>query len=304
VGCLDRDFNNFCGVTDERQFSKDDLVIYGHLSRTASPIYKIKYATHPYYRKFYEAYLKNFGDWFYSDRNEKKTAYSKPDLSIQDQDQPVSFGEFVSNVPILFYKDPIGRWIQLLHREFLPPAFCEPVIYLYPTHTTMVNVRVEPPGGVTESAPSYSEGWNVLAHPDGKLSVNGSNLSADYLFWEGHSFLFPMCPQGVVVARDSVKAYLDGALPSLGLSKSEALDFERAWLFKLQEKSFCFITFYCGDSVEKMAPLEIQPKPDTVMRILMDFRPLDHWVSVSEPAPFSHVDRHGFTVVEWGGLER
>jgi hypothetical protein len=50
--------------------------------------------------------------------------------------------------------------------------------------------------------------------------------------------------------------------------------------------------------------LVVTPKPDAVIRVLMDFRPL--WTRESAHAlAFPPVpQRRGFTIVEWGGILR
>ena len=50
------------------------------------------------------------------------------------------------------------------------------------------------------------------------------------------------------------------------------------------------------------AQLEIEPKPDTVIRVFMAWRPIRTPVAV-EPQELSAPERCGFTVVEWGGGE-
>jgi hypothetical protein len=55
--------------------------------------------------------------------------------------------------------------------------------------------------------------------------------------------------------------------------------------------------------MNQLAPLTVTPKPDTIIRILMDFKALEK----PEPAvgyPIRTPERKGFTVVEWGGVLR
>ena len=49
-------------------------------------------------------------------------------------------------------------------------------------------------------------------------------------------------------------------------------------------------------------PLYINPKPDTVIRILMEFKALDEPIDVVEQK-LETPTRTGFTVVEWGGTK-
>ena len=49
-------------------------------------------------------------------------------------------------------------------------------------------------------------------------------------------------------------------------------------------------------------PLEISPKPDTIIRVLMEYKPLKKYIQIEEQKLCSS-ERNGFTVVEWGGTE-
>lgn len=49
-------------------------------------------------------------------------------------------------------------------------------------------------------------------------------------------------------------------------------------------------------------PLNIEPKPDTIIRIVMDFKGLNRPIEIEEQK-LEQVEREGYTVVEWGGSE-
>ena len=49
-------------------------------------------------------------------------------------------------------------------------------------------------------------------------------------------------------------------------------------------------------------PLEITPKPDTIIRIVMEFKGLEEPIQIKEQKLITP-QRTGFTVVEWGGTE-
>jgi len=53
--------------------------------------------------------------------------------------------------------------------------------------------------------------------------------------------------------------------------------------------------------MNELAPLHITPQPDTVIRVLMDFSPLDAPIDV-EGFTIHTPQRTGFTVTEWGGV--
>ena len=48
--------------------------------------------------------------------------------------------------------------------------------------------------------------------------------------------------------------------------------------------------------------LIVTPKPDTMIRIVMEYQNLDTKIE-TKPQQLSPISRQGFTVVEWGGTE-
>ena len=69
------------------------------------------------------------------------------------------------------------------------------------------------------------------------------------------------------------------------------------------QKPYFFVTFIPQEENNRLAPLTIDPTPDTVIRVLMYFKPLDTAVRVP-PLDIVTPERTGFVVVEWGGLGR
>ena len=56
------------------------------------------------------------------------------------------------------------------------------------------------------------------------------------------------------------------------------------------------------DEINNYMSLNITPKPDTLIRILMEFKALDEPIKVKEQE-LTPIQRSGYTVVEWGGTE-
>jgi hypothetical protein len=215
----------------------------------------------------------------------------------------ISYAQFVKQHPVFFWVDPFGRLMRFTKNEFLPMAECaKPVIYLYPTKTQSVSIKLNPTGGFTYTEPDYAKGWNVMASPNGQLTTSdGENYP--YLFWEGRSKdIYETPAQGFVVAKADVHTFLNEKLAKLGLNAQETADFEEYWQPYMQESSYYFVTFMGNQVMDKIAPLKINPKPDTVIRVLMDFKPLDKPVSV-QGYEIKTPERKGFTVVEWGGVK-
>jgi hypothetical protein len=179
----------------------------------------------------------------------------------------------------------------------------KPVIYLYPTETTKISVKLYPEGGFSYTEPVYGEGWEVSADPLGKITELVTGKVYPYLFWEGRGGIYQTPERGFVVSRENVHSFLTENLSKLGLNAKESADFQEFWEPRMKEKPYYFVTFLGNRTMKKLAPLEINPKPDTVIRLLMDFTPLDKPVKV-RGYDIVTPERVGFTVVEWGGVLR
>ena len=51
-----------------------------------------------------------------------------------------------------------------------------------------------------------------------------------------------------------------------------------------------------------MMPLDINPEPETIIRVLMGWKKLDTTIDIEEQK-LKKAERTGYTVVEWGGTE-
>lgn len=177
----------------------------------------------------------------------------------------------------------------------------KPVIYLYPTVTQEIAVRVSPVGGVIKSEPEYRDGWTVKATPKGRLTTrDGQNHR--YLFWESGLTEKPApLTEGFVVSRAELPRFLERSVQTLGLDARETADFMEFWLARMARKPWAAIRFVPREEIDLAAPLEVSPAPDSVIRVLVDFRALDAPVEL-KPQVLVPVKRHGFAAVEWGGL--
>lgn len=177
----------------------------------------------------------------------------------------------------------------------------KPVIYLYPPSTQRVTVKVSPEGGVTKSDPKYVDGWTVTATPKGGLVMRDGH-AYPYLFWESGLKDRPApLTEGFVVARADVRGFLESSLKTLGLDARETKDFLEFWLPRMTVKPWAAVRFVPRKEIDRAAPLEVNPKPDSVIRVLIDFRALEAPVNLA-PQMLEPGKRSGFAVVEWGGL--
>lgn len=276
--------SNYASVIDESKIKSSDLFIAGK-TLNGENVYELKNTNHDFLRSIYDT---EYNEPYYDGRPTKK-----------------SYEAFVKDRPIFFWRDPFGRLIKFQNKDFIIQAECgKPVIYLYPEEKTKVNVQVDPEGGFTKTEPKYlNEGWDVIADTDGSLLSLNDDKIYPYLFWEGRGGVYSEPDKGFVVAQKDVENFLDDKLKQLGLNKKEITDFKEFWLPKMNTSAYYKISFYGNQVMNYIAPLDIEPKPDTVIRVLMDFKALDSWQEIA-PQIIRTPVRRGFTVIEWGGVIR
>ncbi len=180
------------------------------------------------------------------------------------------------------------------------PIDDKPVIYLYPTEVTDVTVKLTLDGRLTCTYPTYNNGWQVTATPDGTLT-DADGQTYNYLYWEGLSATNWDMSNGFCVRGEDTAAFLEDALARLGLTRREANEFIVYWLPLMQGNPYNIIAFQSDLYIES-AKLDISPAPDTVIRVFMAFAPSDTYVELA-PQELTPPERIGFTVVEWGGTE-
>ncbi len=215
-----------------------------------------------------------------------------------------TYEQFLSYRPLLYWKDPIGRWIEFKNDRFqIAAEMCKPVIYLYPQKETELSVKVYPNGGFTYTKPDYKNGWQVVAHPDGTIKNLADGLSYPYLFWEGIGLNYPAQDSGFVVSQKDLEGFLKAKLSLLGLRGREAEDFNAYWLPRLKglHKPYYKITFLKKEQMDEIAPLDLSVEPTSVIRVMMTAKGLDAYENIPEQELPQPLARSGFTLVEWGG---
>lgn len=176
----------------------------------------------------------------------------------------------------------------------------KPVIYLYPTYTTDVEVALDYKGELTCVYPEYNGKWAVTASPDGTLT-DKDGIEYNYLYWEGVGGFESDFSKGFCVAGRDTAAFLENALAKLGLNRREANEFIVYWLPEMQENKYNLISFQFENYIDA-AKLHVSPAPDTSIRVFMSYKALDEEVNI-EPQILTSPERSGFVLVEWGGTE-
>lgn len=179
-------------------------------------------------------------------------------------------------------------------------GLAKPIIYLYPEKEMLVKVELELKGELTHSYPKYNEGWRVKASPDGTL-IDETGKEYYALYWEGNNDETFNVKEGFVVPGEKTAEFLESSLDALGLNRREANEFIVFWLPILESNPYNLIHF-SSDEYEEMAKLNITPKPEALIRVMMVYRPLAEPIEIPlQDLSKMKKERKGFTVVEWGG---
>lgn len=182
------------------------------------------------------------------------------------------------------------------------PEVAKPIIYLYPEETTEVKVSLGVPENLTHTYPKYESSWNVIAEPNGDLIDKNTGRSLYALYWEGINTVKPKMNEGFVVKGSDTIEFLEEKLEQLGLNEREANEFIIYWLPQMENNEYNFIRFQTMDEINKNMPLDIEPKPDTIIRVVMEWKPLKEYIEIPEQQ-LETPTREGFIVVEWGGTK-
>ena len=178
----------------------------------------------------------------------------------------------------------------------------KPIIYLYPTKEKIVHVELWNPKNLSHTYPKYNleTWWNVIAKPNWDLIDVDTNRKLYALYREWKSNSETNFDEWFVVAWKDIIPFLEEKLAILGLNEREAEEFIVYWLPEMENNKWNLIRFKTIEEIDKDMPLDITPIPDTVIRIMMDWKAIDEPINISEQTLVTP-ERIWFTVVEWWG---
>lgn len=195
--------------------------------------------------------------------------------------------------------------VNMYEQPFLdnhPSMAKKPIIYIYPQETTEITVKLGNPEKLTCSYPEYKEKWNVIAEPDGTLTDVETQRKLYALYWEAQNIHNIEMSEGFVVKGEDTIKFLEEKLEILGLNEKEAEEFIIYWLPKMQNNKYNYIRFATMEEINKYMPLEFSVQPDSIIRVLMQYKAIDEYIEIPEQK-LENPERKGFVIVEWGGSE-
>lgn len=179
-------------------------------------------------------------------------------------------------------------------------GYAKPLLYLYPKDRMLVNVTFDNPNNLTTTYPKYQNGWSLKASPNGDLyDQNGKYYYG--LYWEEEQNHDVSFSEGFYVTKDDAINFLEEKLSIIGLNEREANEFIMYWLPILEKNNQSIVYFELTDERNAYNKLNISPKPDSLLRMAMHVKKVDHKVDIKEQKLISF-KRTGFNAIEWGGV--
>jgi hypothetical protein len=109
--------------------------------------------------------------------------------------------------------------------------------------------------------------------------------------------------QGVIVENKDLVPFLENSLKTLGLNYKESQEFIIYWLPILEKNQLNLIKFETN-KYNELQPIEITPKPDTLIRVMMVFKKVSKKDNIKiKKQILKKNKRTGFVAVEWGGIQ-
>lgn len=204
--------------------------------------------------------------------------------------------------PFVFVEGPFGGHYLWIQQSVVRPLMAEPILYAMADVPTALSVRFGAGLQVRGTHPPTRDGWDLVVHPDGTLLVDGTRH--DRLFWDGVNGRFARPERGWVVPGDAFATSLEALLPTLGLRGREVQEAIEAWSPAVADAAWVRVGVHEAGTIARVAPLELSPAPDALIRVLVELEPLTAPASMLPPTSYAGDRESGLTVVEWGYVVR
>ncbi len=176
----------------------------------------------------------------------------------------------------------------------------KPILYIYPKEEQEISIKFEKENLLKTTYPKYNSIWKIKAYPDGTLYDEKGN-SYYALYWEEKSIAQVDFKTGFYVTKDNAITFLENTLTKIGLNNRERNEMIMYWLKILENNEKSLVYFELTEERNQNSPLQIEPKPDSILRIAMHVKKISK-KQIIKPQILTPFERKGFTIVEWGGV--
>ncbi|MCR5513912.1 MAG: hypothetical protein K6F36_00555 [Bacilli bacterium] len=178
----------------------------------------------------------------------------------------------------------------------------KPIIYFYPEEEMDLTVTFVNEEMLTTTYPKYDGGWNIHLKEDGTFTVPGSDREYYGLYYEANSDYECTFDEGFYVTSENAASFLEEKMDYMGFTNRETDEFIMYWLPILERNEQSLVYFEETLERNEESPLIFSTAPDTLIRTCIHIKKVDAPIEMV-PQELTHVERNGFTVTEWGGLE-
>lgn len=175
----------------------------------------------------------------------------------------------------------------------------KPVIYFYNAQGKDITVKFPHEELLTETIPEYNGRWAVTTNDSDRI-INADGKEYPNLYYESitNPALFDT-RKGFYINKEDRAGEFNNILSEYGFNELEIKEFIDFWDSKLGDEDYIMYPQYT-DTVNIAMPIEVNPIPDTIVRMWFVFEQADNIdYKDAEIEPFM---REGYTLIEWGGV--
>lgn len=178
-------------------------------------------------------------------------------------------------------------------------GIAKPILYLYPEKKMNVKISFSHPEYLETTYPKFTNYWSVSAYSNGDL-YDKDNKYYYALYWDEKKVHLVDFSEGFYVDKDNAIEFLEEKLSYIGLNDKERNEFIMYWLPVLEKNEKSLVYFELTEERESYNKLLIDPKPDSMLRVVIHIKKVDDKVNIKKQS-LMKFKRKGFAVVEWGG---
>lgn len=178
----------------------------------------------------------------------------------------------------------------------------KPIMYIYPEEELDLTITFDKDVNLIHTYPKYENEWNIHVSSNGNIYDYKTDRNYYALYWDEKDYQEENFKDGFVVKGKDISKFFEEKLEILGFNEREVNEFIIYWMPKMEDNEYNLIRFRTTEEINKNMPIHFSVEPDTLIRVIMDYKKLDEYIEVEEQQ-LTKVERKGFTIVEWGGRE-